>query len=355
MPTFEIKYAPYAFQLLNGCFCVYKPQIWGFDRLRKVILNKLATGKSDCKLMELKLLMFCILDLNQLDVRPPKEKVFIEGSVSDSQLTIETKPSYCDHPLVVGPRYQPQDFSFSLVNHPGYFATGLVIGTIGRKAFLARNIRNAGYLRVYEVKGKLGLMTDNFMETGKIIEKSTFKHVTLFKMNKILTKFQSYQQSIMYRTMGIDIKSDAGYKLASQGLVRPGLGKLHPIVYGLKCIHFEPPDFTLEVQCIDEFQEFLAGIVPELALKLKTSAFCAGIRLVRYGPFTVENALLEKHWTLENMINNIKLHDHLIERGKIQPSTQILSNDNEDDNDTNQESFLEMLKRKQRSHTNKMI
>lgn len=49
MPTFEIKYAPYAFQLLNGCFCVYKPQIWGFDRLRKVILNKLATGKSDCK------------------------------------------------------------------------------------------------------------------------------------------------------------------------------------------------------------------------------------------------------------------------------------------------------------------
>lgn len=40
--------------------------------------------------------------------------------------------------------------------------------------------------------------------------------------------------------------SQTTYDLASQGVIRPANSKL-PVIYGLKCVHFEPPNFTLGI------------------------------------------------------------------------------------------------------------
>jgi hypothetical protein len=47
-------------------------------------------------------------DLCELESRPPTNHVFIEGSPSTS-LSVHVAPSFADHPLLVGPRYQPED------------------------------------------------------------------------------------------------------------------------------------------------------------------------------------------------------------------------------------------------------
>ena len=39
--------------------------------------------------------------------------------------------------------------------------------------------------------------------------------------------------------------SQAAYDLASQGLVRPEDGHTRPMIYNIKCIDFQLPDFTL--------------------------------------------------------------------------------------------------------------
>jgi hypothetical protein len=44
-----------------------------------------------------------------MECRPPVNHVFIEGNTT-SALRVSVAPSYADHPLVVGPRYQPKDF-----------------------------------------------------------------------------------------------------------------------------------------------------------------------------------------------------------------------------------------------------
>ena len=44
----------------------------------------------------------------------------------------------------------------------------------------------------------------------------------------------------------MDPTSQTAYELASRGLLRPG-GTSPPLIYGIKCIHFEPPDFTLGI------------------------------------------------------------------------------------------------------------
>jgi hypothetical protein len=49
------------------------------------------------------------IDLCELESRPPTKHVFIEGNPSTS-LSVHVAPSFADHPLVVGPRYQPEDF-----------------------------------------------------------------------------------------------------------------------------------------------------------------------------------------------------------------------------------------------------
>jgi hypothetical protein len=43
-----------------------------------------------------------------LESRPPTRHVFIEGNPSTS-LSVRVAPSFADHPLVVGPKYQPED------------------------------------------------------------------------------------------------------------------------------------------------------------------------------------------------------------------------------------------------------
>jgi hypothetical protein len=46
MPVFEIRYAPHAWRLLNGGFCLYKPSNYGNFKTRISLIKKLVYGKS---------------------------------------------------------------------------------------------------------------------------------------------------------------------------------------------------------------------------------------------------------------------------------------------------------------------
>lgn len=46
--------------------------------------------------------------------------------------------------------------------------------------------------------------------------------------------------------------SQTMYELASQGVIRPANSKL-PVLYGIKCVHFDPPNFTLGKVTIQKY------------------------------------------------------------------------------------------------------
>lgn len=48
----------------------------------------------------------------------------------------------------------------------------------------------------------------------------------------------------LYRYSNVDMRSQEAYEMAAQGLLGPE-GKSLPILTGLRCIHFQPPNFTL--------------------------------------------------------------------------------------------------------------
>jgi len=65
--------------------------------------------------------------------------------------------------------------------------------------------------------------------------------------------------------------------------------------------------FFVEVQCINEYEDYLKKLVHDIGGRLRTSATCTGLQCVKHGCFTTEHSLLRKHWTTEHIINGISL------------------------------------------------
>lgn len=151
------------------------------------------------------------------------------------------------------------------------------------------------------------------------------------------------------------MQSQAAYELAVKGPIRPADFKV-PMIYSIKCIDFEPPEFTLgkyhfeiivyihfspntstnviipvlsEIVSIIEDDEYLKSLIGELGFRLKSSAYCSYIQCSQFGLFNVKDALLSKHWDLQNILDNMSLchkilaehpymlnqeHPHLVEQ-----------------------------------------
>lgn len=278
-----------------------------------------------------------------MEVRPPRHYVDISGELSSGQpLTVGTKESFADNPLVVGQRYQPQDIALKLVNNCGWFASGVLVAFIGKMAKTASDFKNQQHIRVYEIKGRFGFATTDQTSEGRIVEKSTFKHITEEKIAGLISKMQSSYQVQMYRTMGIDIKSEEAFQAAAKGPVKPSNNRTPPILFGIRLTDFRSPDFTIEIECINEFDKFLFSLVHDIGLKLRSNAMCTALRLKQYGPFGVEHSLLYKHWKVEHMIENIKTCRQVLDPNSSEMKSPGLSAEFESES-SDQEIFLETL------------
>lgn len=290
----RICYAPDAWTILRGAFCIYKPADMTSSFLRKTIISCL------CR------------DLNQLKPRPPAPVVAIEGSV-DGKLVVSQKENFADNTLVLGPRYQPLDIKMSWALHLDKNISGvclLGVNSLGNRE--VQKVRESRLIRTYHVSGKFGRATDNHFHDGKVWEKARFGHVTRGKLMKTLMVIQSAHQRSAVSFLGLNPQSQEAYEaLSADGLVRPG-EKSPALIYGLDIVNFNLPDFTLQISCINEDGNYLKQVIHDIGLKLKTVAVCTQMRCIRHGPWTLEYALLRKHWSLENIINNINKSSHLM-------------------------------------------
>ena len=68
---------------------------------------------------------------------------------------------------------------------------------------------------------------------------------------------------IVFRYAGVRPNSQEAYDMACQGIIRPQSNEVPPMLYGIKCIHFEPPDFTLGK--FDLRHSFISCNIPQLS------------------------------------------------------------------------------------------
>ena len=72
-----------------------------------------------------------------------------------------------------------------------------------------------------------------------------------------------------------------------------------------------------EVHCINEKGPYLAELVHDIGLKLKSTAVCTHLHRVRYGHFHLEHSLLRKHWNLQAVLHNMHECKHLLTPQKL--------------------------------------
>ncbi|KRY18817.1 putative tRNA pseudouridine synthase 2 [Trichinella patagoniensis] len=259
-----VKTAADAWNLLNGICCIVKPRETSTNTLCKLIVKAL------CK------------ELNEFDEWEPKtynRPVFTEDKKT---LLLKIKSykqqiDYSDHPLVIG---------------------------INSGCDLIAAMKRLRPLSEYHITGMLGRATIDHSVQGKIVEKSTYKHVTCTNLNRVLAKLTANNLKAAFDSAGVDLQSQKAFELASQGLVRPREDSF-PIFYKLCVVQFRKPFFTMKVKCVNEDEASLKSLVHEVGLSAKTTAACVSIRRVRHGHFSLQHALLVKQISLQNIINNL--------------------------------------------------
>ncbi|XP_078044992.1 pseudouridylate synthase TRUB2, mitochondrial [Augochlora pura] len=281
---------------LNGVFVLYKESGSVFVQMKNTTVMKL------CK------------DLNDMYVRPPDQHVVIEGP-TNGPMNVVVRDSYADNPLVVGPRYQQNDFKMACTKIVGTDTCGVTVCGINSGCIIVHKLVNASVTRYYKVKGMLGRATNNYFSTGKIVEKSTFKHVKRGHIDKLCSSMQSSHQRKMFELSGVDIQSQAAYDLAVKGLLRPQ-NKAIPMIYTIRCVDFSPPEFTLEIVCMNENEMYLKTLIHELGMQLHSTATCTQILCIQDGLFTLDHALLMKHWNLKNILENMSMCRKILVKNK---------------------------------------
>lgn len=268
---------------LHGLFATYKPPGLHWKHLRDTVELQLLKG------------------LNAAKPPAPQQRVrFLLGPVEGSEekeltLTATSVPTLTNHPLVRGPAFT--SLKIGVGHQLDAQASGVLVLGVGQGCSLLTDMYNAHLTKDYTVRGLLGKATDDFREDGRLVEKTTYDHVTREKLDRILAVIQGSHQKALVTYSNLDLQTQEAYEMAVKGLIRP-MNKSPMLITGIRCLHFAPPEFLLEVQCMHETQKQLRSLVHEVGLELKTTAVCSQVRRTRDGFFTLDDALLRTQWNL---------------------------------------------------------
>uniref|UniRef100_A0A914X795 Pseudouridine synthase II N-terminal domain-containing protein n=1 Tax=Plectus sambesii TaxID=2011161 RepID=A0A914X795_9BILA len=289
----SIRKAADAWRLLHGVVCLYKPRDMSIKSLYRQLANNLCA------------------DLNALDQAPMKliERDIVQPHpVTQSLLVVgrKTQLDYSTHPLVVGDPYRPEDIEISALHESDTETCGVCVVGINAGVEKLEKIREQRLINSYVIDGQLGRETYKHKEEGKVTKRATFDHVTPFQMRKILARHESHFRRSAFEYAGADAQSQEAYELASRGPPRPQMDS-PAIIYSIELLRFAAPYFSLEVQTVGETDAYLRAYVQELGLNLRTTACCKKLRRLRQANFTIDYALLAKHWTLQHLLDNMAL------------------------------------------------
>lgn len=296
------------FRRLEGLFCVYKPSGVHWKLTRDSIETNLLKG------------------LNAAPVPPlPREVRFLAQPGSETEaskgltLSAASLPVLSKHHLVTGPEFQR--IRVGVGHRLDAFSSGVLVLAVGNGNKALQDLYTSRVTRDYTLEGEFGTATDDFSHTGRVVERSTYGHITQDKLDRVLAMLQGANNKALLMYSNVDMSSQEAYEMAVQGLLGPE-GKSVPILTGLRCIRFQPPNFTLEVQCLNETQKYLRKVVHEIGLELRSTAVCKGVRRTRDGPFTLQDALTHHHWTASDVMRAIRQY-HSSKKSKKRSHAQI--------------------------------
>lgn len=173
------------------------------------------------------------------------------------------------------------------VGHTGTldpFATGLLILLSGK------NTKKSGDFlkldKVYEVKIKLGFISNTGDIEGDIIKKSD-KKVNLEEIQDILQNFIGTIDQTPPKFSAIKINGQRAYKLARKGADFE-MPTRQVTIYNLEILEYDYP--ILKLRCHVSSGTYIRTLAEDIGEKLGTGAYCLELRRIKIGNYDVKNA-----------------------------------------------------------------
>nr|XP_020649013.1 probable tRNA pseudouridine synthase 2 isoform X2 [Pogona vitticeps] len=161
---------------LQGLFAVYKPPGVYWKQVRDAVETNL------------------LKDLNKFRRPAPRKHIYflpstVEGA-DGKELTITAteQSSLVDHPLVSGPLFT--HWKMGVGHRLDKKSSGVFVLAAGKGTKKLVDCHSAHFTRTYTVRGLFGKATDDFSDTGKLIEKTTFEHITREQLERVLSVIQ---------------------------------------------------------------------------------------------------------------------------------------------------------------------
>ncbi|NXS82621.1 TRUB1 synthase, partial [Erpornis zantholeuca] len=182
-------------------------------------------------------------------------------------------------------------------------ATGVLVVGIGKGTKMLGTMLAGS--KKYTAVGMLGKATDTLDATGKVTEEKPYDQVTKGDLENVLQKFTGdiMQVPPLYSALKKD-----GERLST--LMKRGEAveakPARPVrVYSLSLQQFQPPLFTLDVECGGGF--YVRSLVNDIGKELCTCATVQELTRTKQGPFTLEeHALHEDKWTIDEIARSLE-------------------------------------------------
>ena len=306
--TTQLTHSSQAWNYLRGLVCVYKPPRYSLGSvLRKLRynvaedLNCMERTYSDNE------------DIRKIDSSESNNFNALQLSSNDELLEIESKSNvdYGNHPLVLGPAYVQEDLKTYHINKLGPNSSGLcLIGLADRGVNLGKAIQKAKLMTTYHIRGEFGRATRTGWADGKTAMCKGYQHIKAksWLLEQMLVNITSSHQARAWNVAEIGVETEEAYQLASKGPIRPKI-MTETIVCNMKLKELKLPYFMIELHCIEsdafEEQKDIVRMIEEIGLKCRTVAHVSSIRCAAIGPWTTEDALLQKQLSLQNILDNI--------------------------------------------------
>ncbi|XP_048739239.2 pseudouridylate synthase TRUB2, mitochondrial-like [Ostrea edulis] len=255
------------------------------------------------------------------------KRYLFSSKVKDLILPPLTDRNALQHRFVCGDMFEQTDVRvIPVYDGLNYESTGVVPVCVAYRNKYSYSLRNSLekelFVRVYHLSGTLGWTTLDNSPRAKKIRRHSYEHVGRADIDKMCGLAQNMHQWRMLNYAGVLPGSQEAYDLLKQGLVKPINSLTPPLFYGVKCIKFEPPHFTLEVHCVNETYTFLRDFVYKIGVAVRSSAFCTKVRRIRYGPIGLEHALVVEDWDVKKIGASIKECNKLLLRKKKKHSME---------------------------------
>ncbi|XP_066095905.1 pseudouridylate synthase TRUB1 [Saccopteryx bilineata] len=182
-------------------------------------------------------------------------------------------------------------------------ARGVLVVGIGRGTKMLTSMLSGS--KRYIATGELGKATDTLDSTGRVTEEKPYDKITQEDIEGILQKFTGNIMQVppLYSALKKD-----GQRLST--LMKKGASveakPARPVtVYNLSLQKFQPPFFTLDVECGGGF--YIRSLVSDIGKELSSCANVLELTRTKQGPFTLEeHALPEDKWTIDDIAQSLE-------------------------------------------------